>query len=298
MPPRLRLGLRTCAFSIALFVAAAASSSPARAQDTTTNAAAADTTYEVRLKDGSTVVGRIESRSDNGIVLITTAGIRMEIPTASILDMRIARGRVVDGEYWTGDPNKTRLFFAPTARAVGNGQGYVGTYFVLLPFIAYGVGNHLTLAGGAPLLFGQIQPIYIAPKLTIRETPKSAFAVGVLSVIGVDDDFMESFGIAYGMGTFGSIDNALTAGVGFGYAGDDVAGQPVLMFGGEMRAGRRTKFITENYFVAGETGALISGGLRILGDRLSVDVGMGGILAGDGGGCCLPIVNFAYSFGK
>jgi hypothetical protein len=295
MPTRLRILFRACAFVIALF---AMHATTVRAQATGTAAAAADTTYEVRLNDGSTVVGRIESRNDSGIVLVTTAGIRMDIPHSSIREIRVAHGRVVDGEYWTADPNKTRLFFAPTARAVGSGQGYVGTYFVLLPFIAFGVGNHLTLAGGAPLLFGQIQPIYIAPKLTFMETPKSALAVGVLSVMGVGDDFIDNFGVAFGMGTFGTVDNAFTAGIGFGYAGDDVAGQPVFMLGGEMRGGRRVKFITENYFVAGETGALVSGGLRIIGDRLSVDVGMGGIFADGDGGCCLPIVNFAYSFGK
>ena len=64
-----------------------------------------------------------------------------------------------------------------------------------------------------------------------------------------------------------------------------------------VRAGRRTKFVTENYFLPGENGIVLSGGFRFIGERLSTDVGLAGF-AGDGGACCAPIVNFSYAFGS
>lgn len=261
--------------------------------------AESDTLYQVRLTDGSTVVGQLESRTADLVVLVTTSGVRMEIATTKIREMRAARGRLVKGEYWAPDPNRTRLFFAPTGRAIGAGRGYVGTFFIALPFVAYGVGDHITLSGGAPILLGQLQPFYIAPKITLVETPAMALAAGVLAVWSFDsDDFDDGFGVAFGLGTFGSADHAVTTGIGFGYAGNDVSGQPAIMLAGETRVGRRTKLISENYFVTGETGGVLTGGLRILGERLSVDVG---VLTAIGGGerfCCAPIVNFSYSFGK
>ena len=49
----------------------------------------------------------------------------------------------------------------------------------------------------------------------------------------------------------------------------------------EARAGRRTKFITENYFVFGESAAVISGGVRFWGERLSADAGIAAFVGDD-----------------
>ncbi|MEO5510019.1 MAG: hypothetical protein ABIV28_04305 [Longimicrobiales bacterium] len=268
-----------------------------RAQNAPT--ATTDTsTYQIKLADGSSIMGKIESRDATHVVIVTTSGIRMDIPASSIIDIRAATGKMVNGRYWAPDPNKTRLFFAPTARAVGNGQGYVGTYMVALPFIAYGVGDRITLAGGAPILFGQIQPFYIAPKITVVHTNAADVALGTIAVFSSDDEFLDTFGIGFAMVTLGTSDHALTGGIGYGYSGSDVAGEPAFMLGGETRIGQRTKLITENYFVAGVTGGILMGGLRILGERLTVDVGVLTAVGGDETFCCLPLLNFSYSFGN
>jgi hypothetical protein len=68
------------------------------------------------------------------------------------------------------------------------------------------------------------------------------------------------------------------------------------MVGGESRIGRRTKFLTENYFLPSEGVGALSGGVRFFGERLSADFGLG-VAFGDGDtACCLPLVNFVYSF--
>src|SRR5712692_9592438 len=49
------------------------------------------------------------------------------------------KGRVVKGEFQPFDPHNTRLFFAPTARALRRGEGYAGVYEVVLPFVQVGI---------------------------------------------------------------------------------------------------------------------------------------------------------------
>ena len=69
------------------------------------------------------------------------------------------------------------------------------------------------------------------------------------------------------------------------------------MIGGEARATRRIKLITENYFLPDDTGGLFSAGLRIIGERFSTDLALAG-WGGDGDFlCCLPLVSFSYAFG-
>src|SRR5687768_288169 len=131
---------------------------PTRAIAQTEQTVQVDTIYEVRLIDGSTVIGRIESRTGERIVLLTMANVRMELEPSQIKHLRVARGRLVNGQYWQPDANRTRLFFAPTARSVPAGEGYAGVFMLSLPFVSFGITDRITIAGGAPLLFGDLQP--------------------------------------------------------------------------------------------------------------------------------------------
>jgi hypothetical protein len=140
--------------------------------------------------------------------------------------------------------------------------------------------------------------VYFAPKVTVMSRPGIDLAGGALAFFVPDED--ESLGLLYGVGTFGSRDNALTLGVGLPFItdSDDTFGdRVVVMVGGEARMSPRTKFITESYFVPGISGGLVTGGLRFFGERLSADAGLG-VAVGAEVACCMPVVNFVYSFGR
>jgi hypothetical protein len=269
---------------------------PAAAQ--TGAAAQPDTLYEIRLADGTTVYGQVDTATAERLVLTTGSGVRIETTPAQIRSIRVARGRMVGGEYWMPDPLRSRLFFAPTARAVPAGEGYVGVFLIALPFAAIGITDRITLAGGAPLLFGTLDPIYLAPKIQLFSHRGSALAVGVLSIFSMEGNSDWTAGIAYGMGTFGSADQAVTVGLGFGYSGDDFSGRPAFAIGAESRVSRRAKLMTENYFIAGESLGLLSGGLRFIGERITADVGVLALAGGVEWFCCAPIVNFSVAFGR
>lgn len=258
-----------------------------------------DTLLEIRLTDGSVLFGRIVTIDGDRVTIATESGGRIEVARSSLTSARPTRARLVGGERWDADPNGTRLFFGPTARAVGAGSGYFAVYELFLPYITVGITDFFSFSGGTPIVpeaMGEV--FYLAPKVTVLNAERTQLAAGVLAFFGTEED--GAAGLLYGVGTFGSRDNAVSVGAAFPFvtsSGDGLADQPAIMIGAEARSSRRTKFITENYFVPGESGAIISGGYRFFGERLSADAGLG-IFIDDGDAvCCIPLVNFVYTWG-
>jgi hypothetical protein len=273
---------------------------PAAAQVDTV-AIAADSLYTIRLSDGSVLYGRVTEQSAEGLTLETQSGATVRLRRDQIVSMELVRGRVVNGEVWGEDPHATRLFFGPTARAVPKGEGYLGVYELFFPFVTYGVTDRFTISGGTPVVPEAIGRVfYLAPKYEVLRTPTASAAVGVLALFATGQEEFGSAGLLYGVGTFGGPDRALTVGATVPFIAADgeseIGDQPVVMIGGESRLSRRMKFISENYFMPGESGALLSGGVRFFGERLSADFGIGAAFGDGDNACCLPLVNFVYSF--
>lgn len=288
---------------IAALFALPATSARAQGAPPAVPAARPDSVTELRLVDGTVVRGEIIESSESMIVLRTAGGARVEVPRSQVVQQRMVALRV-SGEVWDEDPNATRLFFTSTARPLAKGEGYISSFMLFFPFVAYGVTDRITIAGGTPILPGLMGEVfYVAPKVTLVNRPRSSFAVGALGLFVTEEVAEGSVGILYGSGTFGSADNAVTLGAGWGYAAttdySGISNDPVFMLGGERRVSRRVKLITENWlgFGGDEVGGFVSGGFRFIGERLSADLGFGGML-GTESACCIPLVNFVYSFGR
>jgi hypothetical protein len=248
--------------------------------------------HELVLKDGSRMFGTIERETDQEVVFRTHAGAAVTARRAEIVSLRLVKGRIENGEFVRADSHRSRLFFAPTARSLERGQVSVGVFEFLAPFVQVGVTDRFSIGGGTPLFFGfdeEFRPFWITPKFQVYDGERSQFAVGVLQMFNLSGD---GGGIAYGVGTFGTSDNALTAGLGLAYSGDDTGG--VLMVGGERRVRRNLKLITENYIWQGGDG-IVSGGVRFLGERLSADLALA-VPVGVGDFIAFPVVNFVYVF--
>ncbi|MFH1762667.1 MAG: hypothetical protein ABIF09_00620 [Gemmatimonadota bacterium] len=246
---------------------------------------------ELTLIDGSVLIGRVEEAGDP-FRFVVVSGIEMTIPLANVRAISQAKGTVEEGEYWPEDPNRTRLFFGPTARTIPKGQGYLAVYEIVMPFLGFGITDNFILAGGTPLVFGGggSRPFWVAPKLRVINSEKTQGAVGVLAV-AVED---ENFGLLYGVVTHGTPKSAFSLGVGYGFANGDLADSPAVMVGGEVRTGRGLKLVTENYLFPGGTG-LVSFGPRFFGRKLSADLGLV-IPLGFGEMFGFPLVNFVYNF--
>lgn len=298
---------------------------PLQAQDPAASLVVGDSVFEIQLRDGSTLIARVEAVDGDRIVLRTQSGTRVEVDRAQIRSVSPLRGELRNGELWRPDPNRTRLFFGPTGRSLRQGEGYVGAFELLFPFVAVGITDRVTLAGGTPILTGAMgEVMYLAPKVQLLSTPRAQVSTGVLAFfnLSAERDETDVVGIAFGAGTWGSDDRAVTLGAGWGFAGSDVQNRPAFLVGGETRVSSRIKLISENYLISYENEVndpvttpdpnpqlrarveverlgLLSAGVRFFGDRLAGDLGLGmGIGAGEGVFCCVPLVNVVYNFGR
>ncbi len=281
------------AFTLTTPVSSRAQDEPVQRRAVVIVVPAANQTQELRLLDGSRLYGRVVAIEADHILFRTVAGAEVQVPRSEILSLAVTEGRLVRGEFLPADSNATRLFFGPTARSLRRGQAYLGVYEVLMPSVQVGVTDRFSFGGGTPLFFGfeEGRPVWITPKVQLYHSDRAAVAAGVIHFFVSSED---DFGIAFVATTFGPSDAAVTAGAGCAYAtGDEGGCSALVMVGGGRRLSRRVKLISENYVWAGA--GLLSGGFRLLGDRLSADLGVV-IPIGTPEFIAIPIVNFVWMF--
>lgn len=278
--------LRRLFVSVSVFAAAALAAPGVQAQTVPDLPAPGDSLYEIRLVDGTRIVGRIAQVDQARAILTLPDGDRLHIDRTQVRQVRPARGRIVNGRFWRDDPGRTRLFFAATGRSLGPREAYINAHFVTRIGAAgaigeFGIAPRVMIGAGMPFLIPEGGGFYFAPKVQVIRRSKLQVALGALAFI--------PYTVAYGVGTFGDADDALSAGLSVVYW--DGRSWTTAIVGGEMRVGR-LKLITENHFFAG--GGIVSGGVRLIGDPLVAEVAIGSLLEGD---CCLLLVNLSLSHG-
>lgn len=282
------------AFRIAA-IATFALSSPLRAQvpDGADQPADTATLQRIELSDGTKLRGWVID-DGNPLRLRLISGQVLELSRSGIQKIERAPGRIVNGRFVREDPNRTRLFFAPTGRGLSQGQGYFAVYEIIVPFLAVAPVDDVVLSGGTPLVFGggADRPFWFAPKVRVAGGEHLDVAVGAVAVGGLGGG--DVAGMAFGVATFGSHAQALTTGIGFGWTGSEWSDRPVVMLGGEVTASSGIKLVTENYILPGE-GGLVSLGPRFFGERLTADLGIA-IPITSGETIAFPIVNFVWNW--
>jgi hypothetical protein len=257
------------------------------------------TVSRLSMKDGTVLVGNIVRKTADSLEFRTGSGVLVMLPQNQVGEIEDVTGTFVNGEYRRYDPNTSRLFFGPTAEPVRG--GYFSTYEIFFPFVAFGLGDIFTLAGGMSLFPGASEQLYyIAPKITIPLGVENFGVAGGLVYTNVFGDEGEGgAGIAYGVTTIGSKGTALTLGLGYGFSGGEWAKNPVILAGGETRLSNSVALITENWFPIGSDVSLLSFGVRFFGDHLSSDLGFIYPLSVETneGFPFLPWLGFSYKFG-
>jgi hypothetical protein len=248
----------------------------------------------ISLTDGTELKGFIIAESDSAIDFRTISGIDMKIKRNLVEDISQSKGEIIEGQFQRYDPNRTRLFFGPTARTVEQGRGYFSAYEIFIPFLAVGVTDFLMLSGGVSLIPGaEEQLIYLGPKVRFLNLDNFSLAGGIIYAHVEDVDF----GVAYGVTTIGSERYSFTLGVGYGYEDWEFSDSPVLMLGGEIQASNSIKFLTENWIIPSSETGLISFGIRFFGDNLAADFGLMTTTEGtDEGFPFIPWIGFAYNW--
>lgn len=232
----------------------------------------------VRLSDGTVVVGRVVAVRPDSAVIRTQAG-QLTFARSSVRSVRERSARSMrGGEYWPEDPNATRLFFAPTGHTLKRGDAYFCDIWVFLLCLTGGLSDRITLGGGMSIVPGidiAENVFYLTPKIGVFASENVNIAVGSFTGrSGAITDDASSFGILYGVSTFGSEDRNFSAGIGYAYYNDEVANSPLVLGGFKLRLSRGTAFISENYILPAAEGGLVSFGLRFFGERIAGDVGL------------------------
>ena len=256
----------------------------------------------VETKDGGMHIGRIVAIGVNSVQIETNHG-KVEIPIQAIEKVRrVPESSMQNGKYWYPDLNTTRLFITTTAQMMERGQGYYSNRYLFFSMLAYGVTDNFSIGVGGLTLPVDIEdiPFYVTPKLGLLNQESLDLALGALIMRvpgGDDDDDGFSTGILYGVGTFGGPEG-LTAGLGWGFVEDEISNRPVIVLGGKRRWTRRLSVVVESWHFPHYYGEpFVIYGIRFLGLRMTVDVGMVGFPSEGIVFPGWPYFDFVFNFG-
>lgn len=267
-------------------------------------------TQEITLLDGSVLRGVILQIFEQEIEFKSTFGV-MRIQKTQIRNLEtVYLSKTKKGDWWFENPNRTRLYFMPTGRMLRKGDGYFSDYYLFFPGFATGITDNFTLGGGMSLFPTSVdeQVFYLTPKVGIIQRKHTNIAVGTLLIklpFFEDDNDEENpnedespnfVGVLYGVSTFGTPDNSLTIGLGYGFVDSDLADRPMVTIGYEKRLSERTSFISENWILPGVDQPAISYGLRFMGNKIAVDLSLINTIGEDAIFPGFPFVGFVYNF--
>lgn len=288
-----------------------------QAQDST---ATKTKTATVFLKDGTQLRGSLISESADLIRIRTDNLGELSISLDKIEKIeRYTAGYYKNGHFWPENPHSTRYFWAPSALPLRKGEAYYQNAYIFVNSVSVGVTDQFTMGGGFVLnpTFRDWQVLFITPKISFPSQGNVTFGAGVIAV-GVFNrqytyDYQNPYssrssriktnlaGIAYGNVTFGDVERNTSLGLGWAFANDEFSARPVLNVSHMKRIGKKTGFVTENWIIVPGGGdsalALLSGGVRIFGERTSVDLALW-VPAGVGSFVVIPYVDFVLKFGK
>ena len=253
-------------------------------------------TIRIELKGGNIFIGKIIHETDSLLTLKTKNDLEVTIPVNQIKSREIITKKMHNEVYWFDNPNQSRLFFAPTGRALKSGDGYFAAYEIFFPFFAIGVTDWLTLAGGMSLFPAfKNQLFYFAPKFTPFSNKNFNASIGYFFIIIPED---VNLNIVYGIGTYGNKKASITFGLGYEFSSSNVEynGEPVILLGGEIRISESFGLVTENWFFTNSEVNIFSFGARFFGRRISADFGLLKPSEYSGVFPFLPWLGFVYNF--
>jgi hypothetical protein len=241
-----------------------------------------DAYYLIKLADGNEFYGKLIERRLNEIVLNTENLGIVTIPNAKIKKMQmVEEGKMEDGKYRFPNPNNTRYYFAPSAINLKKGEGYYQNVYFLMNSANYGVTNNFSIGGGIIIPFA----VFITPKVSFKITEK--FHAGVGSIMGFIPG-PEFVGIAYAITTYGTNENNITLGTGWGFYDDEYADRPIITLNAMARLSRKVALVTENWSIPFTRtnydvypmtekkvyDTYVSYGVRVMGEKITFDIAL------------------------
>lgn len=229
--------------------------------------------------DGNQYIGQILERNSEFIRLKTEQLGEINIRVNDIKKIELIRRELMVGkEYWFTNPQSTRYFWSPNGYGLKKGEGYYQNVWILFNQFACGITNNISLGAGFIPLFlfaGAPTPVWITPKISIPVS-KDKFNLGAGALLGtVIGEEGASFGLIYGITTFGTRDKNVSLGLGYGLLDGELANMPAINISTMIRTGKRGYFLSENYIIPSDpTLVLLSIGGRSIVQKVGIDYGL------------------------
>lgn len=235
--------------------------------------------YRIETTDGNEYVGQLIDQNEAQVRLKTETIGEITIPKDQIKTItEISISEKKNGTYWLENPQATRYFWAPNGYNLKEGEGYYQNVWVLFNQAVYGISDHFSAGIGTVPLFllgGTSTPAWITLKFSVPVV-ENKFNLGAGALVGtVVGANSSGFGVLYGIGTIGSRDENLNIGLGWAYAGGQIASTPTVNISGMVRTGPKGYIISENYFIgtSDSFSVLMSIGGRRMIKRMGLDFG-------------------------
>jgi hypothetical protein len=283
----------------------------------------------VELEDGQVLVGRVVRQDAEALELRLASGAVLTVPARAVRSTRVEEGARVNarGEVQFADPNRTRYFYSPSAMTLKAGEMYVSQKELVYSSFAFGVTDHLTLVVGSALPFwfstnGSGINVMGGAKLGFQPVEGVHVAAAVESVVlPLNVGGPQLLGLGSVVATVGGRDAHLSLNVGapllFASRNTFLQLPPVIAtLSGNLRVHRHVALVSENWFVPGVVDGSAAGlpdpprstfgaagfGVRLMGERLAVDVGAVVAAAWTGASFNfapfpVPWLDFTYNFG-
>lgn len=259
----------------------------------------------IEMTDGNEFIGTLVSEDNVKIELITEKLGRIVIRKVDIKNRKtISANQIVEGRLWFENPQATRYFWAPNGYGLKKGEGNYQNIYVLWNQFSIGVTDNFSVGAGVIPLFlfdGAPTPVFVTPKISIPiKKDKINLGAGVLAGTILGEDF-DSFGLLYGLSTFGSRDKNVSVGLAYGFAGGEWANSPLVNVSSLIRASNRMYFVTENYILPFDeaSGVVIGLGGRWIIKKAALDFMLGiPVIEDMGAFLAVPIIGFTIPFGN
>ncbi len=257
----------------------------------------------IETDDGNEFLGEIVKEDEKVIVLKTQNFGEITIYKNKIKTRKkVESHQIKQGKLWFDNPQSTRYLWAPNGYGLKKGEGYYQNIWVLWNQVTYGITNNFSVGGGVIPLFlfgGAPTPVFITAKVSVPIV-KNKINVGGGVIAGTILGESEGFGILYGLSTFGTPDNNVSVGLGYGFSGEEWASSPMINVNGMFRITSRGYIITENYYINmdGERAAFLSLGGRWIIKKAALDYGLIFPIIEGSEFIAFPWLGFTIPFGK
>jgi hypothetical protein len=240
--------------------------------------------YQITLKDGSMLSGKLVSQSEKEIVIQSETLGEMRVQKENIKSMSLVSSinNKASG-VWFENPNASRYLLGSSAIPMEKNTGYYQNTWIFINSFGYAFTKNLSLSAGFEIfsiMAGGEGPyaFYLNPKASFK-VAKNIYLGGTVLYANTIRTVDEFGGLATlnGSFTYGNKNNNITATVGWGSSDGEFSSKPLITISGMTRVSKRIGLVSENWLLPnlsdnGGYYGVYSYGVRFLGEKISIDL--------------------------